>query len=174
MSEIKKIIPFITKAEGGFSNNKNDNGGATMRGITLSTFKNWRLKHGKEEPDVDDLKHISDDEWCDIVKTMYWNPWKADEIKNQSIANILVDFGFNSGVISAIKWIQAYVLKVPSDGKIGPLSLAKINNANQKELFEDIKDARKEKYNLIVSKNPKQKVFLNGWINRLNIYNYAE
>ena len=40
MSEIKKIIPFITKAEGGFSNNKNDNGGATMRGITLSTFKN--------------------------------------------------------------------------------------------------------------------------------------
>ena len=37
-------------------------------GITLKHSRTGRLKH-KRGADVDDLKHISDDEWCDIVKT---------------------------------------------------------------------------------------------------------
>ncbi|MBL8995214.1 MAG: hypothetical protein JNM63_17840, partial [Spirochaetia bacterium] len=38
-SRFQKILPDLLKAEGGFVDNPNDNGGPTMKGITLGTFQ---------------------------------------------------------------------------------------------------------------------------------------
>ena len=35
-------------------------------------------------------------------------------------------------------------------------------------------NARKQFYNNIVKKNPSQKVFLNGWMNRLKVFEFEE
>lgn len=37
-------------------------------------------------------------QWEEIFKTMYWDKWKADIIRSQSVANMLVDWLLGSGV----------------------------------------------------------------------------
>ena len=161
------LIPKVLKWEGGFVNHPSDKGGPTNKGVTLSTFRKY---FGKTKT-VDDLKNITNEQWQYIFKNGYWDRWKADEIKTQSIAELLVDWVYNSGVWG-IKYPQQ-VLGVVPDGVVGPKTLASINNyANQEELFNRLWNRRKKHYEDIVKKNPSQKVFLRGWLNRLNSFRY--
>ncbi len=173
MAKIELLVPKLLKWEGGFVNNPKDKGGATNKGITFSTYKDYCKKNGKPEPSINDLKNISNDEWCDIVTSGYWNKMKADEINNQSIANIMVDWLINSG-LSRIKNIQKIVGITP-DGIVGAKTLTAINHyPDQEDLFDKVWNARKIFYNNIVRKNPSQKVFLKGWMNRLNDYKFEK
>ena len=87
MANAHKLVPFILKWEGGFVDDPLDKGGATNKGITLKTFQ----YHFGKNKTVNDLKHITDEQWFEIFKEDFWDRWKADDIKNQSIANILVE-----------------------------------------------------------------------------------
>ena len=98
MADYRKLIPIIKKWEGGWANDKDDLGGATMMGVTIGTYTNYCRRKGKGKPSNEDLRNITKEEWEDIFKTLYWDRWKADEIENQSIANILVDWVWASGV----------------------------------------------------------------------------
>ena len=97
MADVKKLAPFIQRWEGGFVDDPDDLGGATNMGVTIATYKVYRKRKGLSEPTVDDLKHLSNNEWIDILKSLYWDKWKADQIKSQSVANILVDWVWASG-----------------------------------------------------------------------------
>lgn len=137
MADINKLKPFILKWEGGFVDDPADLGGATNKGVTLKTYKQYCENKGKPVPSVDDLKNLSDEEWTDIFRTMYWDKWKADQIENQSIANILVDWVWASGK-KGIEIPQA-LLGVAVDGKVGNATLAAVNGrSSQQELFEKI------------------------------------
>lgn len=167
MADYKKLIPIIKKWEGGFSNNPNDKGGATNSGVTLSTF---RYYYGKNKTAAD-LKKMTDEQWEHIFKDGYWNRWSADSIQSQSIANIVVDWLWASGVYG-IKYVQK-ILGVADDGVVGNITITAINTyPNQKDLFGKIWARRKKHFDDIVKKNPKQKVFLNGWYNRLNSFRW--
>lgn len=93
MANSKLLQPFILRWEGGFVNDPLDRGGATNKGITISTFRQF---YGKDAT-VEQLKSITNEQWLTIFKAGYWNPWCADEIANQSIANIVVDWAWASG-----------------------------------------------------------------------------
>lgn len=174
MADAAELVPIIKKAEGGFANHPFDKGGATNSGITIGTYRQYCKMKGKKTPTVKDLKRMSDNEWFDVFKTLFWNPFRADEILSQSIANICVDFGWASGPVTAIKYIQE-VLGVKRDGKMGPITLGAINGwENQEELFNLIKDKRKWHFDRIVAKNPSQKVFLRGWYNRLKLFSFED
>ena len=99
------------------------------------------------------------------MKDLYWDKCHADKIKNQAIAEITVDWCVNSGMVGLRK-VQEIAGTKP-DGISGPKTLAAINGADQKELFERIWKARQQFYVNIVKRNPSQKVFMNGWMNRL-------
>lgn len=163
MANAKLLQPFILRWEGGFVNDPLDRGGATNKGITIGTFRRF---YGKEAT-VEQLKQITDDQWLRIFKEGYWNPWKADQIKNQSIANIVVDWAWASGPVTAIKQVQR-ILGVVDDGVVGPKTLAAINSADQQTLFAEIHVARLKFVENIVQKNPTQVRFLKGWKNRIN------
>jgi len=160
MASYKKLKPIILKLEGNWSNDPNDSGGCTMKGVTIGTY---RAYFGKSKT-CKDLRNISDSQWDSIFIHKYWNKWSADAIKNQSIANLLVDWVWTSGVYG-IKYPQQ-VLGVTSDGVVGPKTIAAINNyPNQKELFEKLWNRRKKHFESIGrGKNAK---FLRGWLNRL-------
>ena len=98
MADVKKLAPFIQRWEGGFVDDPDDLGGATNMGVTIATYKVYRKRKGLSEPTEDDLKHLSNNEWIDILKSLYWDKWKADQIKSQSVANILVDWVWASGI----------------------------------------------------------------------------
>lgn len=167
MADYKKLIPHILKWEGGWANDPSDKGGPTMKGITLATYTLYCKSKGKRTPTQAQLKAISKEEWEDIFKSMYWDKWRADEINSQSIANLVVDWAWTSG-IWGVKYPQS-VLKVTVDGKVGPKTIAAINNyPDQRGLFNKLWLKRKAHFESIANANASQKKFLKGWLNRLN------
>ncbi len=152
----------------GWSNDPADTGGATMVGVTLNTYKAYCTKKGLPSPTVNDLKNIQYSVWKDIVYTMYWNKVCGDQIMDQTVANMIADWVWHSGV-GMIKKIQGLV-GATQDGSVGPKTITAINSADglKKKLY----DARKQFFDGIVSRNPSQKKWLTGWMNRLNsVYN---
>ena len=172
MADMNKLIPFIFKWEGGWSNHKNDKGGATNMGVTIATWK----RHGYDKNrdgviDVKDLKLITKEDAVRILR-IYWNKWKADQINNQSIANILVDWVWGSGT-NGIK-IPQRILGVKQDGIVGPKTIEAINKYEQKTLFDKIHKAREQYFRDICRRDSTQYVFLNGWLNRLNNFKFQK
>jgi lysozyme family protein len=171
MADVNKLAPFILKWEGGFVNDPDDLGGATNKGITIATYRLYRSKKGYKTTTVDDLKNITGTEWTDILKTMYWDKWQADQINNQSIANILVDWVWASGAYG-IELPQKF-LNVVSDGIVGPKTLAAVNGyPDQRELFDKIVAERVDFVNRIVKSRPANAKFKKGWLNRINDFKY--
>ena len=169
MAKYEKLMPTVLEFECGFVNHPSDPGGATNSGVTLSTF---RSIYGKNKT-VQDLKNMTNEQWEYIFKTRFWDRWKADDIDNQSIANLLVDWLWASGVYG-IKYPQE-VLGVKTDGIVGLKTLAAINYyPNKKELFEKLWNRRKKHFEDIVRNRPQSKVFLKGWLRRLSDFKWFE
>lgn len=164
MAKIEAIVPFILKWEGGFVNHRNDRGGATNKGVTLTTWQHYCKKNGKEAS-MSTLRKMTNAEWAEIFKTGYWDAWKADNIMSQRVANICVDWSWMSGT-KVIKKVQK-MLGLTADGIVGPKTLASINGHSEDALFGQIKELRKKHYESIVKKDPTQQIFLKGWLNRL-------
>lgn len=211
MAKVDELIPTIIKWEAGvtgegltneqlferaklkgFANDPVDAGGATMIGITIGTFTTYRKAHHRPAPSVRELKAITYEEWRDILKTMYWDKMRADEIENQSIANLCVNTVWGSGT-GYIKKIQG-VLCVSQDGIVGPITLGRINGWNpQKDLFDRLWRRRKKFFEDIIAesvRNYEKKIgrqaterellkytykrFEKGWMNRLNDFKFSE
>lgn len=142
MANVNVLFPFILQCEGGFVNDPVDRGGATNKGVILATWKQVGYdKTGDGKIDVEDLKLITRDDVLNyVLKPHYWDRWQADAIKDQRVANILVDWVWASG-----SWgirIPQEILGVRADGIVGPKTLAAVNNSNPKQLFEKIYTAR--------------------------------
>lgn len=187
MANLENIIPFILHFEAGvkkrylnlppqeifehakntgFANDPDDAGGATMCGITLATYRAYCRRKGYPAPTVFSLRNITYERWRDVLKTLFWDRWKADEIKSQAIANILVDWVWTSGVYG-IK-IPQRLLGVSQDGIVGPKTIAAVNASNQAELFSQIHEARIRFVEDIVRRRPSQQRFIKGWKRRIN------
>lgn len=169
MAKAELLKPFILRWEGGFVDDPLDRGGATNKGITIGTFRNF---YGKDAT-VEQLKNITDEQWLHIFKSGYWDKWKADDIENQSIADIVVDWAWASGTATSIKQVQK-ILGVAVDGIVGNDTLTAINIAVQRSLFDKIRSRRIEFVENIVKRNPTQSRFLKGWKNRINSLTFSE
>lgn len=187
MAKINEIIPFILYFEAGLSrryinlpieamfaqakktgwaNDPDDRGGATMCGITIGTYEGYCRAKGYPKPTKQRLHDITAAQWLDVLKTLFWDRWKADEIKCQALANILVDWVWASGV-NGIK-IPQRILGVTADGIVGPKTLAALNAADPQKLFKQIHNARINFIDDIVRRNPVQKKFHKGWKRRID------
>lgn len=167
MADILKLSPKIAKWEGGYVNDPADRGGCTNMGVTLATYRRYINPKGT----CADVKRMTHNDYAKVLK-QYWNRWKADEIHNQQIADLLVDWVYHSGAWG-IK-IPQDILGVKADGIVGPLTIAAVNQQNPKEFHQKVWDRRKIFLENIVRANPIQKRFLNGWINRLNDYKWRD
>lgn len=166
MANHKILEPFILRWEGGFVNDKDDLGGATNMGVTLATY---RSVFGSKKT-AKDLKRMTMVQWGIIFKKLYWDKWKADNINDQNVANILVDWLWCSGSYG-IK-IPQRVLCVSADGIVGSKTIAAINARDGRELFDTIKQERKDFIDRICQTRPQNRKFKNGWLNRINSLAY--
>lgn len=165
MAKVEILAPYIKKWEGGFTNDPADRGGATNKGVTIATFEAYCKAKSLPRPNVERLERMTDGEWLDILKTMFWDRWQADKIKSQKLANILVDWVWGSGVYG-IK-IPQRILGVNQDGIVGNKTIEALNAQDPDKLFQVIYEARKKYLNDITISRPANKRFLRGWLNRL-------
>ncbi len=105
------------------------------------------------------------------MKPHYWDRWKADQIKSQSLANILVDWVWGSGA-HGIK-IPQQLLGVTADGIVGPKTLAALNAQDPRTFFNRIKARRVQFIESIIKRTPSQAVFRAGWLRRLDSINFG-
>ncbi len=89
--------------EGGWADNPKDPGGATMKGITLATFRRYFPKATKN-----DLRNISDGNVQEIYRSDYWKVVNGDTLaKGVDLATF--DAAVNSGPSRAKKWLLGAV-----------------------------------------------------------------
>lgn len=167
MSNIKEVVRHIMKWEGNYSDHPADIGGPTMKGITLSTFRSF---YGQDRT-VEDLKKITEEQWTNIFRKGYWDKMKGDSIKNTSLAKLIADMCWMSGTLTSLKKVQT-ALGLKADGIIGPKSLAALNN-DPKKAFTTLYTMRKN-WLTTISLKGQNKVFLKGWMNRLNDIKYID
>ena len=144
----QKALEFLFPSEGGYSNHKNDKGGATNMGITQNTYNAYRKS--KNLP-IKDVKNITKNEAIKIYYENYWIPSGADKINDSSMSIALFDTAVLHGPGTARKYYNQ------SNGNI--------------DKFLNI---RKQSYNRIIEEDPSQKVFYEGWNNRVeNLRKYT-
>lgn len=136
----EKALKFVLKWEGGYVNNPNDKGGATNKGITQNTYNTWLHSKGQNNKDV---RHITDSEVKEIYYTNYWLKAGCNKM-TPKFAILAFDTAVNMGVSRVSEFLKA----------------ANYTDTN-KFIF-----ARIRKY-LEFSKYGNQKIFLQGWLNRL-------
>lgn len=146
----------------GWSDDPDDPGGATMIDVTIGAYADYRIRNSRSKPSKADLRAITFPEWADILKTMYWDRVRGDEIQSQGVANILLDWVWASGP-GSISGAQRLVGVAP-DGIVGPLTVKAINGADHEALFEKIRGERERRYRRCRGAWK----YLKGWLRRLN------
>lgn len=136
----EKALKFVLKWEGGYVNNPNDKGGATNKGITQSTYNSWLRSKGQN---IKDVRNITDSEVKEIYYNNYWLKAGCDKM-SEKFAILAFDTAVNMGV-SRVKPFLEY---------------AKYTNTDKFIL------ARIRKY-VEFAKVGNQKIFLQGWLNRV-------
>lgn len=173
MANVDRLVPHILKWEGGFVNDPDDLGGATNMGVTYKTYKLYCSRKGRPVPSVEQLKKLTKEEFTDILKSMYWDACKGDQIQSQSVANAIVDWAWNSGTYTAVKEIQQK-LGLKADGIIGNITLAELNSRSPLPLFGLIQQARLAFLDRICKARPANNKFLRGWHNRVKSLYFEE
>lgn len=143
MSEnFDKMLKFVLLREGGYSNNPNDKGGETNKGITYQTYNSSRKSRGLSPRSV---KYITDEEVRDIYYNNYYKASGADKIQNPKLAAYVFDTAVNMGVSRAKEFLA--------------------KSGNDLNTYEQL---RRNKYNQFVEYDSSQRCFLQGWNNRIN------
>lgn len=170
MAKFEIAIPHTLVWEGGYVHHPSDPGGETNRGITdrLDGKIDGLVDiDGDGDGDVD-IKGLTEAQAKEVYRRRFWDKMQGDKIESQHIANIMFDGYVNCGA-NGIKLMQK-LLNLKADGVVGPKTLAAINGADEVTLYENYKGARTDYYLDLAERKPALKVFLKGWLNRINSF----
>lgn len=149
-----KCMHIVLKNEGGYVNHPSDPGGETNMGICKKYY-----------PD-EDIKNLTKERALQIYYVDYWLPMRLEQLKDENIILQVFDFGVNAGLKTSIKTLQR-LLGTDVDGVIGPITAYFAINYKG-DLVEDFKSVRECFYINLTIKKPQLRVFLWGWLNRVN------
>ncbi|WP_176085864.1 glycoside hydrolase family 108 protein [Martelella sp. HB161492] len=123
MDAFETCLQATLQEEGGYSNDPQDPGGATMHGVTQQTYD--RFRHDQNLP-VQAVKDISDDEVSAIYHQYYWVPIGGDQLP-KGVDLAVFDAAVNSGPNRAMSWLQQALNQLLNlaplltiDGVLGP------------------------------------------------------
>jgi lysozyme family protein len=121
--------------EGGWSDHKDDPGGATMKGITIGRYRQERPGATKS-----DLRNISDAEVERIYRVGYWNKGRCEDLP-YGIDLATFDYNVNSGPARGVKALQA-ATGSKQDGVAGTETIAAARAADPRAVIKRMCSAR--------------------------------
>jgi lysozyme family protein len=135
-ANFERSLAEVLKHEGGWADHPKDPGGATMKGVTIGTFAQFKgRKVTKEE-----LRNISDADLRAIYRRKYWDVVNGDDLP-AGLDFVAFDAAVNSGPSRGARWLQS-ALGVPADGKIGRVTIAAAQAANPELAIDRACDER--------------------------------
>lgn len=115
MSAFDDAFTALMGNEGGYSDNPNDPGGATMYGITQAVVRRWGY--------TGDMQDLTLDQAKQIAKSQYWDTYSCDKF-DPRVAFQVFDAAYNGG--HPAQWLQQ-ASGATVDGIIGPETIAAVN-----------------------------------------------
>ncbi len=169
MSAFSFAVDYMLMNEGGLIENAHDEGGITNFGISLRFYKTVL-----PQAIAEDIKSLNIDQAKEIYKKYFWEESRWPEINCQVTANMVFDMHVNMGLAAATKILQRALCSVAGnsiwcldDAIFGDNTLYLINHLRELDLFViAIRSERAAYYREIVIRDPSQKMFLDGWLNR--------
>lgn len=107
--------------EGGYVNHPNDPGGETNWGISKRSYPNLNIKA------------LTRDDAKKIYKTDFWDAVGGDRLPS-SVVYQLFDFAVNSGIGTAIRYLQR-AIGVADDGHWGPMSQGAAETMGEQDML---------------------------------------
>jgi lysozyme family protein len=153
MADYRKILQHVRVFEGGYSADPVDNASRnpspvmgldkrypglpvhTNKGVTWSTWMNYARKKGFPATG-DSFVNMTEAQWVDLLKTLYWDAVKGDSIRSQGVAEMLFEAVWGGGSKSLNEQLQRYLQakgfsSVIVDGVVGPITVQAINGATK-------------------------------------------
>lgn len=150
-------LRFVLDAEGGWSDDPRDKGGATMHGITLATFSAWLGRPATKA----ELRAITPAAERAIYGERFWNPLRCDALP-AGVDLLVFDHGVNTGTTRSARILQSAVGATP-DGHIGLVTLALVGKRPVGPLIDALEQAQAGYYRGLAGFG----TFGRGWMNRL-------
>jgi len=188
MAQFLKSYSKTAQSEGGYSNNSNDKGGETYKGISRKYNPYWSgwqyIDAERNNPNFSQILESKSILQGHVLSfyTLIWDTLHGDEIQSQLLADRLFDITVNMGMKDAISFIQRSLNVLNKqqklwpdlivDGNLGPKTLAIITQRDEKEgniIAKGMLILQGCHYFQILEKDPTQEVFAWGWLNRIPI-----
>lgn len=172
----EKAIKLVGIAEGKWTNDPRDSGGITACGLarnknpdldiwkTIDKYLNRGLSLAQIEKICRDDKSFMRQVYS-IYVGRYWNTAHCDDMPKK-LKYPVFSCSVNCGHMWAIKLLQR-AAGIKSDGIFGRNTWLACKYQNTNELCDKFYDCWIAYYKAIVKNNPKQQVFLKGWLNRI-------
>jgi lysozyme family protein len=151
MSAFDDAFEALLGNEGGYVDNPNDPGGATMWGVTERVAR----AHGY----AGDMRELPQDFARQIAKTEYWDPYQCDQF-DPRIGFQVFDAAYNGG--EPARWLQQ-AAGVTADGVIGAQTIGAVRNSDPLKIIMRF-DASRLEYMASLSNWPP---FGRGWARRI-------
>jgi lysozyme family protein len=161
-------LALILKLEGGYANDPDDPGGATMKGVTQRVYDSYRRARNLAPAAV---RGIAPSELHQIYRGGYWRGSAAELLAATHPKTALCHFdcAVNCGTGQAAKLLQRAVglPEAAVDGRIGPRTLAAVRAADDAALCAAYLERRAAFYRGLAEQRPASAKFLASWLARL-------
>lgn len=171
MASFEKALAFVLENEGGYSDSPADPGGATNHGISLRFLHNIATenlrRYGFFDPITSQtIKDLTIAQAAIVYLGEFWSSSPFDAINSEPLTNYIFDMVVSLGLSQATKLVQRSLTPpLTQDGIFGRVTLAAVND-QASPLLMALPAARSAFYKALVALNPKEEVFLKGWLKR--------
>ena len=174
MASFTKYLPKYEAAEGGFQKIESDPGNFNSKGELAGTKYGISARFYETiigyPPTEADIRAITKAKANAIIKQHFWDKNLGDQIKNQSVAETVIDHAINAG--NGVKLAQQtlnhfFGFNLSVDNGMGPKTLAALNSVSSKAFVEEYNRQRKAYYVSIGNDE-----WVDGWLNRLSKFVY--
>jgi len=164
MAKIEDSMPYLLENEGGLTL---DDGGLTNFGIVKDDLAEYQGVPVNQITD-EQIKALTKESVVPIYQELYWKALKLDDVTDQNIATAIFDTAVNRGVRICANYAQRTCVQLGhedllTDGRVGPKTLAAINQCARAAFIRTFEGLVWEGYKAILIRYPRDVIYQKGW-----------